>query len=241
MTKTYVFAANWKMAGDENTAINWVEKFSDEKWQKILKNEKNLIIVFPSLVYLAQIKQLIKEKNLPIKIGAQDLEIASEILYQKSIKHTGQYPSLKQLSYFAQYVILGHLESRVDKNLSFDQVNQKIDLAIKYGLIPIVCVANENQIKAISQYKKDYSYYISYEPIEAIGTEKPADPNKTNKFCQYIKNQLPKVKAVLYGGSVNPENVNLFLSKEYISGVLVGDKSTDPLFFQKIIEKVKFY
>lgn len=236
MTKKYIFAANWKMAGDENTAINWVEKFDNEKWKKILKSKKNLIIVFPSLVYFAQIKQLITEKNLSIKIGAQDLEILPEVLYQKNIKHTGQYPSPKQISYFAQYVIIGHSESRADKKLSFDDINQRIDLAIKYNLTPIVCVANEKQIKAISQYKKDFSYYIAYEPITAIGTDNPADPNQANKFCQYIKTKLPNVKAILYGGSVAPENINLFLSEEYIAGVLVGDKSIDPLFFQKIIE-----
>jgi len=239
--KTYIFAANWKMAGDENIALKWVKQFTNEKWKKILEDEKNQVIVFPSLVYLAQIKQLIKEKNLPIKIGAQDLEALPEILYQKSVKHTGQYPAPRQLSYFAQYTLIGHSESRADKKLSLKDINQKIDLAIKYNLIPIVCVANKDQLKALFEYKKDFSYYISYEPIKAIGTENPANPNEVNKFCQYIKNQLPKVKSVLYGGSVNPENVNLFLSKEYVSGVLVGDKSVNPVFFQRIIEKVKSY
>ena len=234
--KTYIFAANWKMAGDENIALKWVKQFTNEKWKKILEDEKNQVIVFPSLVYLAQIKQLIKEKNLPIKIGAQDLEALPEILYQKSVKHTGQYPAPRQLSYFAQYTLIGHSESRADKKLSLKDINQKIDLAIKYNLKPIICVADEKQLETISQYKKDLSFYIAYEPITAIGTGNAANPNEANKFCQYIKDQLPGVKAILYGGSVNPENVNLFLSKEYISGVLVGDKSADPLFFKKIIE-----
>ena len=74
---------------------------------------------------------------------------------------------------------------------------------------------------------------LAYEPVWAIGTGKNATPDDAAQIHELIRmelgrNQVNSHVSILYGGSVNPENVALLLTRPQIDGVLVGGASLDP-------------
>ena len=90
---------------------------------------------------------------------------------------------------------------------------------------------------------------IAYEPTWAIGTGVTCDPEEANRIAGEIKRIVKKTITsmeirerdikVLYGGSINPENISFFLSQENIDGTLVGGASLDIEKFEKMLEETK--
>ena len=77
---------------------------------------------------------------------------------------------------------------------------------------------------------------IAYEPVWSIGSgliPKPKDLHETINFIKKIR----KNSKVLYGGSVNPNNVNELKSINNIDGFLIGGASQDSKKFIDIIKK----
>jgi triosephosphate isomerase (TIM) len=84
---------------------------------------------------------------------------------------------------------------------------------------------------------------VAYEPVWAIGTGQTATAKLAQEalaFCRKCLEQIfGKRKSglipVLYGGSVNPDNVKEIASQKDVDGVLVGGASLDPETFSAII------
>jgi triosephosphate isomerase len=96
-----------------------------------------------------------------------------------------------------------------------------------------------NQIKiGLSQIKNKSNIFIAYEPVWAIGTgivPKSKDLFGTINFIKSkFKDKSPKV---LYGGSVNPKNINNLKEINNIDGFLIGGASQNAKKFIDIIKK----
>jgi len=225
------------MSGTRTSSAAWIEAFNTSKGRKLFTSTKR-IIVAPPLYLLSLMADQIAKYGLPIAIASQDLDPQAEILYsdpEKGMKHTGQGHVPAHIADCANYIILGHPETRTRKKLTNDDVNKRLDIARKYDLLPIVCVTNIGQAAAITRHDSQFAGIIAYEPLENIGTV-AADPTKANKVCRQITKLYPRAQ-VMYGGSVNPKNIHSFLTQDSISGVLVGDKSSNADFFQDIIRR----
>ena len=95
------------------------------------------------------------------------------------------------------------------------------------------------QIKVgLGGIKNKSNIFIAYEPVWAIGTgivPESGDLLKTVKFIKSrFKNKLPRV---LYGGSVNPQNIKNLKEINNIDGFLIGGASLNANKFIDIVKK----
>lgn len=213
--------SNLKSYKTESEAREWLESFKKiQQFQKGLGDKE--IIVCPSFTTLFLFKAFIKENNLPVKIGAQNISPFDEGAY------TGEV-NAKQVRDFADYVLIGHSERRTNFGEKEDVLTKKVDLSLKYGLIPIFLIQDENT--AVPKGVE----LIAYEPVFAIGSGNPDTPESANSVASFVKLKNKDYK-ILYGGSVTFDNVRAFTGKSEISGVLVGGASLNPDDFIQIIQ-----
>lgn len=207
----------------------------------ILKYNRNLgeietkvkLVLCPPSIYLS-----LFDKN-GYDLGAQD--ISSFI--DRTI--TGEIEANQIKSLGATYVIVGHSERRIYKHeINIDFIN-KINNALENNLNVIYCVGEtlrdkengstfeilEKQISEVLNNVEIRNIMIAYEPVWAIGTGNVPSIKEIKENIEFISDLLyEKYECkldILYGGSVNDENIGELCSIKGLSGFLVGGASLD--------------
>ena len=242
MTNKYMyFIANWKMFGVLNS-LNSIHKVA--KFLKNFKKNNSLKIIYcpPNTLIRPMTKKL---KDTYIDVGAQNCHE-----HDKFGAFTGSVNSIMLKNVGARYVIIGHSENR-QAGESDKLINLKIKSAIKSGLKVIFCIGETLQQKrkkitkqvlnkqirfGLNKIKIKNNIILAYEPVWSIGTGVIPKKNELFKTINFIKKKINKCK-VLYGGSVNPKNINDLKSIVNIDGYLIGGASQDPKKFIDIIKK----
>jgi triosephosphate isomerase len=243
MTNKYMyFVANWKMYGSLSSlnTLNKVIKFSKSREIK-----KGRLIYCPPFTLLSSFSK--KFKNCQIGIGGQNCHES-----ESYGPYTGSINSRMLKNVGAHFVIIGHSENR-EKGENDKLINLKIKSALEAKLKVIFCVGEtliekkqkktqsilSKQIKSgLDGINKKSNIFIAYEPIWAIGTgiiPKSKDLLKTVEFIKSIFNG--KIPKVLYGGSVNPQNINNLKEINNIDGFLIGGASQNAKKFIDIVKK----
>jgi triosephosphate isomerase len=206
-------------------------------------NKVESVICAPSIF----LRDLVKREGENLKIGAQNMHYLDEGAY------TGEVSAPMLRSYGVDYVVIGHSERRAYYNETDESVNLKAIQAIKYDLTPIICCGESLEIREAgttnefvkNQVVKAYQNIqaddvlktiIAYEPIWAIGTGRTATPEQANETIEAIREVIKSLYGekvseqlrILYGGSVNPKNVDSLIAMPHIDGALVGGASLDP-------------
>ncbi len=240
-----LIAGNWKM----NTTVAEAEKLASslrDILDKIEGIEKVLCPPFISLTTLSEVLQ-----GSSVKLGAQNMYFEARGAY------TGEISPL-MLKGLVEFVILGHSERRSYFGETDELVNKKVQVALDFGLKPILCVGErleENeagkteqvitrQLKgSLANIEPGIDLVIAYEPIWAIGTGKAADGITAATTIKFIRDTLAnlwdsdaaqKVR-LLYGGSVTGNNIAEFVSQPEIDGALVGGASLKTNEFSSIV------
>lgn len=221
MKKLFIIA-NWKSNETTPESNSWIQEFSNVKLPISHEAEKEVIIC-PPFTLLAGLKNLIVDKDLGLKLGAQDISPFAQGA------HTGEI-NAQEVKEFADYVIIGHSERRLELGEDDSVISEKVKRALEAELTPIFCV------QGIDTPVPDGVSVVAYEPVSAIGTGKADTPEDAERVAKTIKEKYSYVQHVLYGGSVRGGNVAGFTQGQFIDGVLVGGASLDADKFIQIVK-----
>ena len=240
---------NWKL----NPALENAKKLFDDVAVTYATREdlqSCQVAIAPPQPYLAYFSQ--QENKLPLV--SQDLSVVNGFG-----AYTGETSAELLVELGVSQVLIGHSERRELFGDDTARVQQKIKNALKAGVTVVYCVGESlsqresGQAKAVVlQQVKELSdvvdatqwqnILIAYEPIWAIGTGKTASPQDAQDMHATIREALVQYTdlsneiALLYGGSVKPENAVELAACADINGALVGGASLDASSFISIIE-----
>ncbi|MFB5066424.1 MAG: triose-phosphate isomerase [Candidatus Wallacebacter cryptica] len=241
-----IIAGNWKMHKTVSEALELCERL-----ERAVEDTDVEVVVCPPFTALSAVCSLGMDK---VKIGAQNVSIAESGAY------TGEISPEMLVDVCCTYVIIGHSERRQIFGETDEMVNQKIHLALKHHLKPIVCVgetleerrADQTEAVVVRQTKaafdgvsadKASEVVVAYEPIWAIGTGETASAEDANAVIGTIRKTLAEIYdqatadqiRIQYGGSVKPGNIKELMAQPEIDGALVGGASLDVQDFTAIV------
>ncbi len=248
-----LIAANWKMyktaAEAKETAALLVRSVGSVP-------EGREVLVFPPFTALESVATILREAP-GFKLGAQDVYPAEEGAFTGEIS-----PSMLAAAGCA-WVLTGHSERRHLLGESDTFVGRKTAFALAAGLSVCLCIGEtleereagtledviDRQLAAGLRDLPDVTpevlvtrLAVAYEPVWAIGTGKVAGPAEIMEAHTLVRERLTALLpaagdslAILYGGSVKPENAGDIVRLDNVNGVLVGGASLQADSFSRIV------
>lgn len=215
-----------------NLKMNFKLEEALEYKNKLNTYQDNLIIC-PSYIYL---RDMLSSNYI---LGSQDG------YYEDKGAYTGKVSFSQLSSLGVKYSIIGHSERRHKLFETNEVIKLKYDSCIRNNIIPILCVGEtkedrdsskvfnviKEQIDSVMYNPSINDVIIAYEPVWAIGTNVTPTLEEIEEVHLYIKNILNNYNMqskILYGGSVNINNIKEFSKSNYIDGFLIGSASLDP-------------
>lgn len=246
--------ANWKMNPvTELHARNLLEEVVRES-KRLLSHVE--LVVAPPFLYLPGLAHEYR-RDERIAFAAQD------VFWEETGAYTGEISPLMVKSLPAEYAIIGHSERRAHLKETDTMIQKKVRAAHRAGLSVVLCVGEPTRKGKTAKAAKEYvrrqlikdlaesnslhdiasgirDITVAYEPVWAIGTGRTDTPEDALEMTLFIKELLIaklgfRGVRVLYGGSVNHENIESFLAHDEIDGALVGGASLRAEEFDKIL------
>lgn len=232
-----------------NGSLSHVHQFQDHfKSALIPYQDKFEIGLCPPFPYLTSFSQAFSSA---VCLGGQDCSDASKGAY------TGDVSASMLKDVGCSFVVLGHSERRQYHGENAQTLKQKCLQAIEADLGIVLCVGETaaqrqagvhleqvaTQVRdVLSDMAQPPSLSIAYEPVWAIGTQETPSLEAVGEMVETIQStyqhlfpQALESVCVLYGGSVNSENVSSFLSLPGLGGVLVGGASLKADTFEALL------
>ncbi len=235
-------AGNWKMHTDGPRARNLAGAVATgvhERGDALAGVE---VAVCPPSIHLTVVRDAVE--GAPVTYGAQNMHTEDEGAF------TGEISAPMLRSVGCTYVILGHSERRKYYDETDAEVNAKVKQALRYDLVPIVCVGETKAQRdaddaeavvrtqvtgALDDVAIDAAdqLVIAYEPVWAIGTGETATPEQAQAMHAFVRrvladqygDDLAADVRILYGGSMKPHNAAELLAQPDLDGGLIGGAS----------------
>ncbi|MBC7451575.1 MAG: triose-phosphate isomerase [Cytophagales bacterium] len=234
-----VIAGNWKMNKNLEEGVALASEVAN-----IAKDEVpagvDVVICVPYIA-LASVSKVLNDK---VALGAQNV-------YQKeSGAFTGEISAPMLKSVGVKYVIIGHSERREYFGETNAQLAEKVNISMANGLTPLFCCGetlaqrekgihidfvNTQLTEGLFHLSAEevQKVVIAYEPIWAIGTGVTASDEQAQEMHAKIREHLTSKYAkavaeeiaILYGGSMKPDNAKGLLACKDIDGGLIGGAS----------------
>ncbi len=219
-----IIVANLKMNFNLEEAISY---------KNAINSKFDNLIICPPYIYL---RDMISDNY---NLGSQDGYFIDKGAY------TGEISFLQLKSMGVKFSIVGHSERRHKLIEDNNIIKNKYIACINNKIVPILCVGEtleerqnnetieviKNQLETIFREFKINNAIIAYEPVWAIGTNiTPSleEIEEVHKNIDAIMKDLNIETKILYGGSVNINNIESFSKSDYIDGFLIGSASLDP-------------
>jgi triosephosphate isomerase len=245
-------AGNWKMNLNHLEAIALVQKLAFTLRPD--DYEAAEVVVLPSYTNLRSVQTLVDGDKLLIRYGAQDVSEHDNGAY------TGDISAAMLAKLGCSYVVVGHSERRQHHGETDELVGAKLRAAFAATITPILCVGESLEVRraggAVEHVRSQLtgaltglpadnagSLVIAYEPIWAIGTGEVATPGDAQEVCAAIRSQvkatygadIAATARILYGGSVNADNIAAIMAERDVDGGLIGGASLDAEGFAAIV------
>lgn len=240
-----IVIANWKMHFGVKESLDFLKKFKKMRLPSSVET-----VIAPSFISLCEVSKFLR--GTKIKLGAQN------VFWREKGAYTSEVSPKMLKENKVSYVIVGHSESRKWLCETDEEINKKIKVVFKNSLRPILCVGEtwqerkrkrtfkiiQKQLRiALRGVDGKKSFVVAYEPVWAIGTGRSAYPDDVIKAHKFIRQVLVRklggkksAKArIIYGGSVDGNNVSSFAKYPEIQGFLVGGASLSVKEFSSII------
>lgn len=237
MANKKIFIGNWKMYLTDHEAVELAQAYvatakeCGGEW---------IVGAAPSFTALERVSHVFDGSG--VVLASQDGFWEDEGAY------TGEISMETLADLNVRFVILGHSEQRAYRNVTDEMVAKQAVAAVEHGLTAVVCVGETKEEKdagkreetvrrqvteALAGIDDPKRVIIAYEPRWAIGTGVPCTPEDAVKVHGMIRGLLEErfgsdgaKVPILYGGSVDGENVDGYLREDLIGGVLVGGAGT---------------
>lgn len=246
-----MIAGNWKMNKTVAESVALAESIKAGLHQISLKDVD--VVVAPPFTSINKVAEFLESSS--VGVSSQNLYFENEGAF------TGEISPYMIKEAGCRYCILGHSERREIFGETDAEVNKKVKAALKFNLIPIVCVgetlaqreAGAAQKTVETQFIGSFAglteaemnkLVVAYEPVWAIGTGVTASPAQAQEMHAFIRALILKNISqaaadntrILYGGSVKPDNTHELLSQPDIDGALVGGASLKAESFVQIVD-----
>lgn len=252
MARKPLMAGNWKMNKTIGEAVVLAQDISnqyDDRWDACD------VVVCPPFVDLKPAKTVFEFDRVPVGIGAQN------VYWEEKGAYTGEVsvPMLKEIG--CEWCIIGHSERRGYFGETNEDVNKKAKALLGASIHPIICVGESLAVRdagdtlefVCAQVRAAFAgidaaqakdCVVAYEPIWAIGTGRTATPEQAQEVCAAIRATLAELYGqdiadgirVLYGGSMNPGNVEMLIAQPDIDGGLIGGAALEASSFVQLIK-----
>lgn len=226
---------NWKM----NPETLKEAKVLKTETQKQAKKIKGNVVLVPPAIFLSELAK-----------GAEGIAYAAQNIHEEvGGSHTGDISTKQAKSVGARYALIGHAERRALDDTD-ERVQKKVAAAITAGLQAIICIGEKvrdengtyldvvrSQLReAVASVTKQKlkQVIIAYEPVWAIGKEKPMSTHEMHEMSIFIRKVLSELYGkqgmsvpVLYGGSIEADSAVHMMREGDVQGLLVGRASVD--------------
>lgn len=228
---------NWKMNMDYSNTVNFINNF----WQLKPHFEHLIYGIAPSSININVFNQV----NLPgFHLLGQDVS-----MYEKGA-YTNQISAKMLASYNVDYCLIGHSETREWTN--DEEISIKLKNCLQNQISPIICIGETKMIyeqnETIKYIKEQLNtilldinpsakkIIIAYEPRWAIGTNTIPTNEQIESVIKTIK-EFNSDLIVIYGGSVNLDNLDSLMKISLLDGFLIGNASLNAQTFYSILDK----
>ncbi|MBU2576060.1 triose-phosphate isomerase [Patescibacteria group bacterium] len=245
--------ANWKMKLNASDSLDLAKRVKKAS----AKYNGVEVVLCPSFTEIAQVNEIIKGSN--IKLGAQDC------FWEEQGSFTGEISPKSLQDYDVKYVLVGHSERRQNLGETEEMIHKKVRLLLTIDITPVLCIGEtfeerQDGLKDVVLTRQLHNAFnglwlnksdrlvVAYEPVWVIGSGQDIDPDEIEHTHQIIRQLLydlfedrvvdEQVK-IIYGGSVDSENIAQYIARPIVQGVLVGGASLDATHFSTIIAQAK--
>ena len=228
-----ILAANLK-CNHTRASFERYAKALDEGLSGGISREDEILVFPPASAFCARVKNFTQgaQNFYPAAHGSFTGEIGGDMLAEFDIKT----------------VLIGHSERRAILGESAELIREKFSFAAARGWRIVFCVGEDEAAFAQNRSEEfvaaqlegiDLKYpslVLAYEPVWAIGTGRSAQCEQIERMLNFLRAKSPA--PLLYGGSVNAENIAKICVIKGCDGVLVGTASWDASSFLELIRVV---
>lgn len=249
--KRILIVGNWKMNLSVHEASLLIKRLND----RVPLHRDIEVAIAPNMLALQPISQQIDHRKF--SLCAQDAYFKDEGAYTGEVSFT-------MLRGLVKYALIGHSERRIYFNESLETIRDKMQAAVRNGIIPILCVGETDHERSNGETKQVIHdqvesalsnltseelsrIVIAYEPVWAIsgfGGKRPATPDEIQEAVDWIRHVVSSIYVdynkdnlkVIYGASVEAEFVGQILGLPGVDGLLPGSASLNYAKFSAIVE-----